>query len=200
MSSRIKRALKSIFTTGSIDRKILRSALKRVRALQPMLALLFFISLIGGVSVVGLLQSSERIYTSGIVVRPATPPPSPISLPASTPPPLPPEPEIEIDLYYDSGCTEPLSSVDWGSIEAGGSTKQKIYVKNSGDESVTLSLSAENWTPSKASNYIDLTWNYNGKNIGPGAVIEVTLTLTVDPSISGIDTFDFDIIVIGSAS
>jgi len=166
-----------------------------------MLALLMIsISIIGGVSVVGLLQSSQRIYTSGIVVRPTTPPPPPFSLPASTPPPPPPEPEIEIDLYHDIGCTTPLSSVDWGTIEAGGSTKHKIYVKNSGDESVTLSLSAENWTPSKALNYIELTWNYNGKKIGPGSVIEVTLTLSIDPSISGINNFDFDIVVIGSAS
>jgi len=190
-------------TSGNhvLDRKIFQSALKRVRALQPMLALLMIsISIIGGVSVVGLLQSSERINTSGIVVRSDTLPTPPPLPPGSIPPPLPPEPEIEIDLYRDSSCTEPLSSVDWGSIEVGGSTNKKIYVKNSGDERVSLSLSAENWDPANARNYIDLSWNYNGNNIQPGAVIGVTLTLSVDSSISGIDTFDFDIVIIGSAS
>jgi len=59
------------------------------------------LALVSGFSVMGLLQSSERIGASGIVVRPA-PPPDPPSPPPSPPPP---EPSIEIDVYGDEGCT-----------------------------------------------------------------------------------------------
>ena len=93
-----------------------------------------------------------------------------------------------------------MSAVEWGSIEAGSSVNKKAYIKNSGDQSVTLSLTTENWNPAGAADYITLSWNYDGSALGPGAVVEVTLTLTVDSAITGIEDFNFDIVIIGSAS
>ena len=158
--------------------------------------ILLSVALVGGISVVGLLQSAERIGTAGIVIRPSPPPPQP----PPPPPPPPPEPAVEIDVYSDSGCTQVLSAVEWGSIEAGDSVNKKAYIKNSGDQSVTLSLTTENWVPAGAADYITLSWNYDGSALGPGAVVEVTLTLTVDSAITGIEDFNFDIVIIGSAS
>ena len=154
------------------------------------------LALVSGFSVMGLLQSSERIGSSGIVVRPA-PPPAPPSPPPSPPPP---EPSIEIDVYGDEGCTVVLSSVDWGSVEAGGSVSRVVYVKNSGDGGVVLSLVTENWSPSAAADYLALSWDYDGGVLGPGGVVGVTLTLDVDSSVSGVDGFGFDIVVVASAS
>lgn len=158
--------------------------------------ILLSIALVGGVSVVGLLQSTERVGTSGIITQPPPPPP-----PAPPPPPPPPpEPAVEIDVYGDSACTQVLSDIEWGSIEAGGSVDNVVYVKNSGDQSVTLSLATESWTPAGATDYMGLSWDYDGSALGPGAVVELTLTLTVDSAITGIESFSFDIVIIGSAS
>jgi len=149
--------------------------------------------LVGGISVVGLLQSTERVGTSGIVTKP--PPPSP-----PPPPPPPPEPTVKIDIYSDYECTQPLSAVDWGSIRVGGSVQKTVYIKNSGDQTVSLSLSTENWTPAAAADYMTLSWDYDGSGLGSGAVVGVTMTLTIASSIIGIETFSFDVVVIGSAS
>ena len=152
--------------------------------------------LVGGVSVVGLLQSTERVGSSGIIVQPPPPPPPP---PPPSPPSPPPEPDIEIDIFSDGACTQPLSSVAWGEIEAGSSVDRVIYVKNSGDEGVTLSLMTDNWSPNGVDNYMQLSWDYDGNTLGSGVVLEVTLTLAVSPSATGINNFSFDIIITGSA-
>ena len=98
---------------------------------------------ISGISVMGILQSSERVGSSGIITRPA-----PI-IPPSLPPPSqpPPEPAVEIDVYMDPECTDKLDHVNWGTIESGGSSKVKLYVKNNGDSDVLLGLFTENWSP-----------------------------------------------------
>lgn len=152
---------------------------------------------IGGVSVVGLLQSTERVGSSGIVVQPPPPPPPPP--PSSPPQSPPPEPDIEIDVYGDAACTQVISSVGWGEIEAGSSKTRVVYVKNNGDDGVSLSLLTENWNPSGASNYLQLSWDYNGSTIVSGEVRQITLTLSVSSSASGINGFSFDIVIIGSA-
>jgi len=150
---------------------------------------------VGGVSVVGLLQSTERVSSSGIIVQPPPPPPSP----PPSPPSPPPEPSIEIDIFSDGACTQPLSSVTWGEIEAGSSVNRIIYIRNSGDEGVTLSLLSDNWSPSGVENYLQLSWDYDGNSLGSGVVLGVTLTLAVSASAAGVDSFSFDIIITGSA-
>jgi hypothetical protein len=157
------------------------------------------IAFVGGMSVVGLLQSNERLNSSGIVTQPSPslpPPPSP----PSPPPPPPPEPTIDIDVYSDSACTQPISSVVWGSIEAGDSENRVVYVKNTGDDSVVLSLGTDNWSPSEAEDDLHLSWDYGGSTLSTGAVLQVTLILDVDSSVNGIDDFSFDIVITGSAS
>ena len=154
--------------------------------------------IIGSMSVMGLLQSSERVNTSGIIVHPAPSPPLPPP-PPSAPSSPPPEPSIEIDVFEDVDCTQTLTSVDWGSIEVGLSVIRTVYIKNAGDYGVTLSLNTENWSPGNAIDYIHLTWDYNGSTIDPGQSFQIRLTLSVDSDISDIDSFDFDIVFIGLA-
>ena len=93
-----------------------------------------------------------------------------------------------------------MSSVDWGSVEAGGSVGRVVYVKNSGDGGVVLSLVTENWSPAAAADYLVLSWDYDGSVLGSGGVVGVTLTLDVDSSVSGVDDFGFDIVIVASAS
>jgi hypothetical protein len=154
---------------------------------------------IGGFSAIGLLQSTERMSSSGLIVQPPPPPPPPPFSPPSPPPYSPPEPSIEIDVYSDSACTQMTSSIIWGDIEVGNSASHTIYVKNSGDDGVTLILSTENWSSVNASNYLQFSWDYDGSTLSPGEVREIVMTLSVDSPVSGVDTFSFDIVITGSA-
>ena len=159
----------------------------------------FTLVFIGGFSAVGLLQSTERVGSSGLIVQPSPPPPPPPSQPPSPPPSPPPEPSIEIDVYSDSACTQVISNVVWGDIEVGNSVSQTIYVKNTGDDGVTLSMSTENWSPVGGTSYLQLSWDYDGSTISSGEVRGIVLTLSVASSVSGVDTFSFDIVITGSA-
>jgi hypothetical protein len=73
-----------------------------------------------------------------------------------------------------------------------------IYFHNEGNSAVTLSQSTSNWSPSVASNYLTLSWDYNGQKIEEDEKLQVTLTLSVSTNIAGVTSFDFDIIVEGT--
>jgi hypothetical protein len=93
-----------------------------------------------------------------------------------------------------------MSSVSWGSIEAGSSVNRVLYVKNSGDDTVTLSLHTDDWDPVGAEDDLYLSWDYDGSALDSGAALKATLTLSVDGSTNDINDFSFDIIITGSAS
>ena len=102
-----------------------------------------------------------------------------------------------IGIYWDSNCTNKVSSINWGMVELGSSKNVTVYVKNTENVALTLSLSAENWNPANASKYMSLSWDYNGQPINPNTVIRITLTLTVFANVTGITDFSFDIIITG---
>jgi len=106
---------------------------------------------------------------------------------------------VSVSVYLDKLCRKPLTSIDWGTLKPGSTKSLNIYVKNTGNTIVTLSLSAENWNPESASKYFSLTWNYKGQKLLPGRVLSLTLTLRVSPNVSGVSSFSFDIVITGQA-
>ncbi len=106
-------------------------------------------------------------------------------------------PEVTVELYYDSECTNPVSSIDWEMIEPGTSSNFTIYVKNLCETSVVLSLNTQNWDPSEAALYMFLDWNYTGAVLEPGDSIPIMLTLSVSEEATGINDFSFEIVVTG---
>jgi len=106
---------------------------------------------------------------------------------------------IGIGAYWDPDLTSKASTTDWGLLQPGAQKSLTVYVHNEGNSPVTLSLSTSNWIPSTASDYLALTWNYNGQTISPSAQMQVTLTLTVSSNITGISNFSFDIIIAASS-
>ena len=99
----------------------------------------------------------------------------------------------EIGIYSDSGANDLLSSITFGSIEAGTSKNQIIYVKNEGDLPFTITKSETNWSPSTASSYLTHSWNYDGGTVSPNQVVQITLTLLVSGNTPNGFSFDFDI-------
>jgi hypothetical protein len=102
---------------------------------------------------------------------------------------------VGVGVYADVGCRSILSSIDWGMLEAGVNRVFTCYVRGEGNSASVLFLRTANWNPSSVSQFISLNWNYSGQSIAPNEVIEVTFTLSVSNSTSGITTFNFDTII-----
>ena len=102
---------------------------------------------------------------------------------------------LGVGVYGDSGCTQSVSSIDWGLAEPGAVKNVTVYIRNEGNAPITLSLQTANWNPANAANYISLSWSYGGQTISPNQVVGVTLSLSISSSITGITSFSFDIII-----
>jgi len=89
-----------------------------------------------------------------------------------------------IGVYQNSQGTTTLTTLNWGTLEPGQSQTVTSYIKNEGNTPITLSLETSNWNPTQAQSYLTVTWNYNNQPISAGSSIAVTLTLTVNPSIT----------------
>jgi hypothetical protein len=105
---------------------------------------------------------------------------------------------LGVGVYWDSGCSQTVSGIDWGLAEPGAVKNVMVYMRNEGNAPITLSLHTANWNPANATNYISLSWDYGGQTIGANQVVAVTLSLSISSNIQGITTFSFDIVVVGS--
>jgi len=103
-----------------------------------------------------------------------------------------------VGVYWDSDCTDSVSSIDWGTLTPGSLKNVVVYIQNEDMEPMYLITSTTNWNPSKASDYITVRWDYGGQWMNPSENLQITLTLSVTRYIEGISNFSFDIIVTGS--
>ena len=103
-----------------------------------------------------------------------------------------------IEVYWDSRCTKRVSSIDWGSLEPGTNKTVTLFIKNKGKNQVTLNYYTSNWKPSEIANYLNLTWDYTGQSIEFKEIIQVVFTLDVSENAEAIETFSFDIDIIGT--
>jgi len=105
---------------------------------------------------------------------------------------------VGVDVYQDPTLTVPLTEINWGVLEPGEEKNHTAYIENESNVPITLILTTENWSPLNASSFVALTWDYYGQFVAVGGFVEATFTLAVDPAISGIDAFSFDIVIVGS--
>jgi len=106
---------------------------------------------------------------------------------------------VGVGVYWDSGLTNKVSSIDWGMLEPGSNVTKTVYIRNEGNAAATLSMATSNWNPSNTSNYLTLTWNYSGQTLNVNEAVQVKLTLTASSSIAGITSFSFDITITATA-
>lgn len=104
-----------------------------------------------------------------------------------------------LGVYSDSACTVPLTTIDWGSISPGNTATQTLYVKNTGSISLTLSMTASNWSPASANGPLTVTWNRESATLGAGQSTSATLTLAVSSSITEITSFSVQINIAGTS-
>jgi len=102
---------------------------------------------------------------------------------------------VGVGVYWDQAATNPVSSINWGLLEAGSNTNKTVYIRNEGTTATLLSLTTSNWSPTNASNYMTLGWDYSGQTLNVNDIIQVKFTLSVSASVSGITSFSFDITI-----
>jgi hypothetical protein len=106
---------------------------------------------------------------------------------------------VNVGVYWDSACTNNVSSVNWDFLSPGESKSVTVYVKNTGNQPVMLNMTTDNWNPASAQTYITLVWNREGyilDTIAP--VVQATLTISASLSTTGFTGFSFDAIITGT--
>ncbi len=96
---------------------------------------------------------------------------------------------INVEVYWDSSCTQVVNSIDWGIPGPGDSVSQTVYVKNDGNAPMNVSLSASGWSPVGADTYLGVSWDREGASIAAGEVLQAVITMDVSSSITGISGF-----------
>ena len=106
---------------------------------------------------------------------------------------------VNVGVYTNQACTTNCTLISWGAMSPGNTATYTVWVKNTGNTPMTLSMATANWNPSSANGPIVISWNRDGTSLNAGASISATLTLTVSSSISSsITNFSFDIIITGT--
>lgn len=143
---------------------------------KAILWLLAIISLatVSGLAASGLLAASKTLSSSGSVKA------------------------INVEVYWDFEGTQTVDVVDWGLPGPGDTVNQSMFIKNSGNAPMNLSLTTASWTPAEAESYLYPSWNGEGLSIDPDEVVMVTLTLEVSEGVTGITHFSFTLIIEGS--
>jgi hypothetical protein len=108
---------------------------------------------------------------------------------------------IGVGVYSDSDCNQTVLSIPWGTLDPGETSDETVYICNEGNVAVVLSMTTENWDPPSASIHITLGWNLEeGYVLNHGQSVQAVLTLSVSSSISGVESFTFDIVITGTES
>jgi hypothetical protein len=145
------------------------------KALKPMIIILTVVAFSLIASTLAVITVNQSVTSSGTITT------SP-----------------NIGVYSDSGCTNNMTAVNWGTIAAGGTATQTVYVKNTGTGTISLNLATSNWSPAGANTYITITWNQQGTQLSAGQSTSATVTLSVSSSITGITNFSNTITISGT--
>lgn len=103
--------------------------------------------------------------------------------------------KINVGVYWDGNCSNPVSSIDWGYIEPESINDVSVFIRNEGTAPSDLFLSTDNWSPLNAFEFMILSWDYNGQTLDLSEVAPVTLALQVSTNVTGIRSFSFYIII-----
>jgi hypothetical protein len=106
---------------------------------------------------------------------------------------------VGVGVYWDSDCTNNVTSINWGFLEPGETADVTVYIQNKGSIPVVLNMTTDNWDPTSASDNITLIWNREGYVLNTTVpVVQTVLTLSVSSDISGVINFSFDMIITGT--
>jgi hypothetical protein len=106
---------------------------------------------------------------------------------------------VGVGVYWGQNCSSAVASISWGVLFAGAVKNTIVYVRNEGAQPASLNMSTANWSPSNASNYFKLGWDYSGQILNPNGVLKVTLKLSVSSTVSKLSSVGFSLIIAANA-
>ena len=105
---------------------------------------------------------------------------------------------VGVGVFSDSGCTTPLTSINWGMLNPGDAPTRTIYVLNNGTVPVTLTMATSLWNPQAASGNFTVAMDKNNTSLAAGLSTPAVLTLGVSSSAPGIASVTFNITITGT--
>ena len=107
------------------------------------------------------------------------------------------EAATSLGVYWDSSCSVPVTSIDWGNLVPGEAKKIPMYVRNEGNVSCVLSLQVTDWQADNNSNCV--TFGCEQPKINPGQAVQINPTLQVLPTAPAVSSFGFNIVMVALA-
>lgn len=105
---------------------------------------------------------------------------------------------VNLGVYSDSACTQPLTTITFGMVTPGTQVTQTLYIKNTGNVAENLTMAVNTWSPANAGTYLTITWTPTSSTLAAGASTSATLTLTASASAGALSTFSVNIVFTGS--
>ena len=113
---------------------------------------------------------------------------------------------VGVEVYWDSDLENRTETINWETIQVGTSKNFTVYIRSLSNVETTLVLDTTDWSPANLSQYVSFIWDYDGRILQPGEVIQVKLTFLSSYSRTflfflienNVKNFSFDIHVIAS--
>jgi len=102
---------------------------------------------------------------------------------------------IGIGVYSDNPPTVKLTSINWGVIDKGTDSIRIVYLLNSGNKDVNLTMTTTGWNYTTG---LSCTWNMENTTLQPNTVIAANVQLHVDQSAVSGANFAFNITFTGT--
>lgn len=120
---------------------------------------------------------------------------------------------VEVETYWDQDCKNRRENLTWDDMwiqqmeEAEvNEVNTTVYIKSVSNLKVTLTMFLTDWNPEDISDYVTISWDYDGTVLSPNEVIPVTMTLSASSTDDFIDylienevtRFDVAVHIVGS--
>jgi hypothetical protein len=105
---------------------------------------------------------------------------------------------VGVGIYQDELCNFPLTNISWGFLDPGDTENFTAHIKNESNVPISLTMYTDNWEPENATDFIDLSWNYDGSSMPIDSVVQVVFFLELSSEIQGINAFSFEIFITGA--
>lgn len=114
---------------------------------------------------------------------------------------------IGVEVYGDQNLENKTETINWDEVWVGSSKNVTVYIRSISNYQIILNLNATDWNPTDVSDYMNLSWDYNGTLLNPGETIPVMLTLSIPSSYSfvnylidnDVQNFNVDIHIIAAS-
>jgi hypothetical protein len=113
---------------------------------------------------------------------------------------------VGVEVYWDSDLENRTEEINWGNIQVGSSKNFTVYIRSISNVETTLLLDTTDWSPANLSEYVSFLWDYDGRILNPGEIVQVKLTFLSSYSRTflfflienNVKKFSFDIHVVAS--